>query len=66
MREWGYGGGYRYPHSEGGYAPGEVYLPDELRDRVYYRPTESGIEARIKAHLQKLRVRRNHDGDDES
>jgi len=57
MREWGYGDGYRYPHDEGGYAPGEVYLPDELRGRVYYRPSESGIEARIKARLQKLRGR---------
>jgi len=61
MREWGYGDGYRYPHAEGGYAPGEVYLPDELRGRVYYRPTESGIEARIRAHLEKLRARSEDD-----
>ncbi len=62
MRQWGYGDGYRYPHDEGGYAPGEIYLPDELRGRVYYRPTESGIEARIKAHLQKLRGRTDGEG----
>jgi len=55
MQDLGYGDGYRYPHDEGGYAPGETYLPDELVGRRYYRPRESGIEVRIAERLRKLR-----------
>jgi putative ATPase len=62
MKEWGYGSQYRYPHDEGGFAEGEVYLPDELEGRVYYRPTDNGIEARIRERLRKLRGPRG-DGD---
>jgi putative ATPase len=55
MQAWGYGEGYRYPHDEGGYAQGETYLPDALVGRRYYRPTDQGLEAQLKARLQKLR-----------
>ncbi len=30
MKDAGYGDNYRYPHDEGGYSEGVVYLPDEL------------------------------------
>ena len=33
----GIGIGYRYPHDYGGWVP-QQYLPDELKDRIYYRP----------------------------
>jgi len=55
MKKWGYGDGYRYPHSEGGHAAGETYLPDELEGRRYYFPTRRGIEARIDDRLKALR-----------
>jgi putative ATPase len=55
MKEWGYGANYRYPHSEGGHARGETYLPDALVGRRYYVPKESGVEARIAARLKWLR-----------
>lgn len=55
MKEWGYGDGYRYPPGEGGYASGETYLPDKLQGTKYYVPQNSGVEARIALHLQKLR-----------
>ncbi len=34
-------------------------LPDNLKDRVYYHPTEEGIEKRIKARLEEIRQQRN-------
>lgn len=41
MRGLGYGKGYRYPHNEpGNVAYGEQYLPDKLKDKVYYRPKD--------------------------
>ena len=34
---------YKYPHDYGGYVK-QQYLPDEIKDRVYYVPTENGYE----------------------
>jgi len=56
MKSWGYGDGYRYPHDESGFSPEETYLPDELADRTYYRPTDHGFEARIRERLGELRA----------
>jgi putative ATPase len=52
------GKGYQYAHDfPGNYVP-QDYLPDELRDRIYYRPTENGVEKKIKDALEKLRPSR--------
>jgi putative ATPase len=56
MKSWGYGEGYRYPHDESGFSPGETYLPDELVGRRYYRPTRHGFEAHIRDRLEGLRT----------
>ncbi|MGB8221182.1 MAG: replication-associated recombination protein A [Polyangiales bacterium] len=56
MKDWGYGEGYRYPHDESGFSPGETYLPEELVGRRYYRPTDQGFEARIRERLRELRT----------
>ena len=58
MKERGLGEGYRYPHSEGGFAPGETYLPDALVGRRYYEPRRSGLETKIAEHLDKLRSKK--------
>ncbi len=52
----GYGGGYKYPHSFGGYVK-QQYLPDNLyREGVkYYNPTENGSEASFKRYLESLK-----------
>ena len=55
MKEMGYGDGYRYPPSEGGFAAGETYLPDTLSGTRYYNPRPSGFEQRIAEHLANLR-----------
>ncbi|KJG39226.1 recombination factor protein RarA [Photobacterium angustum] len=55
MKELGYGEGYRYAHDEAGaYAAGEVYLPREIRDRVYYQPSNRGLEMKISEKLDYL------------
>ncbi|MBR2617087.1 MAG: replication-associated recombination protein A, partial [Clostridia bacterium] len=38
---------YKYPHDYGGYVR-QQYLPDSLKDRQYYQPTDNGFEAEIK------------------
>jgi putative ATPase len=55
MKEWGYGSDYKYAHDHGGFVRGENYLPDQLADRRYYEPKDSGYEAKIRARLKALR-----------
>jgi len=50
----GHGKGYRYPHDYQGGHVLQRYLPAELQGRVFYRPKDIGLEARIKQRLQKL------------
>lgn len=38
---------YKYPHDYGGYVE-QQYLPDSLKDRVYYTPGKNGYENRVK------------------
>lgn len=56
-RDLGNGIGYKYSHDyEGGYVA-QQYLPDELKDRVYYEPTNRGREARLLAYLDEIKKR---------
>ena len=58
MKEMDYGAQYRYAHDEeGGYAAGENYFPEELKDRRYYEPVERGLESKILEKLKYLRER---------
>ncbi|MCD7729265.1 MAG: replication-associated recombination protein A [Clostridia bacterium] len=38
---------YKYPHDYGGWVK-QQYLPDKLKDRVYYKPTDNGYEKTVK------------------
>ncbi|HEX9044644.1 MAG TPA: replication-associated recombination protein A [Candidatus Limnocylindrales bacterium] len=51
MRKLGVGVGYRYPHDFPGGDVEQQYLPDELRDRRYYQPTDHGYESTIAARM---------------
>ena len=51
----GYGRGYRYAHDEQEGVAEMSSLPDALRDRIYYRPTERGQEAETAARLEAAR-----------
>jgi putative ATPase len=57
MKSLGFGDGYQYPHDFAGHHVDEMYLPDILAGRRYYEPSESGVEARIKARLDAIRAR---------
>ena len=37
---------YKFPHEYGGYVQ-QQYLPDSLKDKVYYEPTENGFEKTV-------------------
>lgn len=39
-------GKYKYPHDYGGYTK-QQYMPDSLKDRVYYKPSQNGREKNL-------------------
>ncbi|QJA05748.1 replication-associated recombination protein A [Thermosulfurimonas marina] len=53
MRALGYGQGYKYAHDYPGGFVEQQYLPDQLRDRRYYRPTDRGLESTLRERLLK-------------
>jgi len=61
MKGLNYGRGYQYAHDVEGKVANMQCLPDNLRDRVYYHPTNEGIEKRIRERLEELkRLRSQH------
>ena len=58
MKQAGYGAGYLYAHDLEEKTAGLDCLPDSLRDRVYYRPTSEGKEARFKERAEAVRALR--------
>ena len=55
MKGLGYGKGYEYAHDTEGKVANMQCLPDNLRDRTYYRPTNEGIEKRIRERLEEIK-----------
>ncbi len=59
MKTLGYGKGYQYDHDvEGGIALDQTAFPDDMGERVYYRPVERGLEIKLKEKLDRLRAAR--------
>src|SRR5664279_520956 len=55
MKGLGYGEGYRYAHDIDEKVADMPCLPQSLRDRTYYLPTDQGIEKRIRARLEEIK-----------
>lgn len=56
MKELDYGKEYRYAHNEPeGYAAGESYFPEGMKEEQYYYPVDRGMEIRIAEKLAHLR-----------
>lgn len=55
MKDLGYGKGYVYAHDTKEKMAAMQCLPDALKDKTYYHPTEQGLEARYKARLQQIK-----------
>ncbi len=59
MKGLGYGRGYQYAHDVESKVADMECLPENLRGRVYYRPTNEGIEKRIRERLEQIRKTRS-------
>jgi putative ATPase len=56
MKDLGYGKGYQYAHDTQDKLTDMRCLPDSLLGRVYYEPTEQGLEARFKERLEQIKA----------
>ena len=55
MKELNYGKGYQYAHDTKEKLTSMQCLPDSLKGKEYYHPTEQGLEAKYKAKLEKIK-----------
>jgi putative ATPase len=62
MKDLGYGEGYKYAHNFEERITDMQCLPDNLKDREYYRPTDAGLEKTLREKLNWVRqkIRRKH------
>ena len=51
MKDLGYAGGYRYGHDFDHHFTEQQYLPDALKGKQYYHPSEEGSEKKLKDRL---------------
>jgi putative ATPase len=58
MKGLGYGKGYQYAHDLESKIADMQCLPDNLRDRTYYHPTDEGVEKRIRERMDQIKRRR--------
>lgn len=56
MKELEYGKGYQYAHDTAEKLTDMQCLPDSLKGREYYHPTEQGLESKYKARLAQIKA----------
>lgn len=54
MKDLDYGKEYKYSHQFDDHFVEQQYLPDNLKDKIYYKPTDIGKEKEIRERLNKL------------
>ena len=57
MKKLGYGRGYLYPHNYPGARVNQEYLPEKVKGRIFYRPTERGLEKEIRMRIEEKKKR---------
>jgi putative ATPase len=51
----GHGLGYKYAHNYENHYVEQQYLPDEIKDRVFYVPSDNGYEVRLQEYFKKIK-----------
>lgn len=54
MKDLNYGSGYKYPHDYENNFTQQDYLPEEIKNKIYYEPSENGAEAEMRKRLKKI------------
>jgi putative ATPase len=58
MKRLGYGKGYKYPHNYDDSIVEQTYMPEKLKGRGYYRPSDRGSESEIKKRLEEIKKKK--------
>ena len=67
MKKERYGDGYKYPHNYKNAIVAQEYLPDEIQNNSFYKPSKRGFEKTITERIQYWQKKLNElksDGDD--
>jgi putative ATPase len=59
MKGMGYGRDYQYAHDFKDKVADMQCLPDNLRDREYYRPTREGLEQQLHQRMEEIRRKKS-------
>jgi putative ATPase len=59
MKKLGYSRGYLYPHNYPGAWVEQEYLPEGIKNRNYYAPTDRGLEKEIRRRMERTGRRRD-------
>ena len=54
MKKLGYGKEYKYSHNFDNHFVEQNYLPDEIKSKQFYFPTEQGQEKKLKDYLKSI------------
>jgi len=60
MKQFGYSEGYEHAHNVEGGVPTMDCLPESMKGRRYYYPTDRGVEKRIAERLEEIRKLRQN------
>ncbi len=63
MKELGYGRGYLYPHNYPGARVRQEYLPEKVRGKLFYRPSNRGFEKQLHHRGDTTRDNENDGGE---
>ena len=66
MEDLGYGKDYIYAHDTKEKVTAMQCLPDSLKDKHYYNPTEQGVEKRVKEHKERIEAWKKMKREEES
>jgi putative ATPase len=57
MKKLGYSKGYLYPHNYPGARVKQEYLPEKVKGKLFYRPTERGLEKEIRRKIEEKKIK---------
>jgi putative ATPase len=58
MKQFGYGAGYQHAHQFADAVNTMECLPESLKGRIFYHPTDRGVEQRIAQRMEELRKKK--------
>ena len=58
MKNLDYAKDYKYPHDYNGHFVIQEYLPEKIKERVFYKPSDNGRESKLKAYLTDRKSRK--------